>query len=182
MLPAVRDLQSTIAQEQQALAPQQQFIDQQITANDTSGTAQMQGLDTTKNNAFDQITQGAQNKGMLFSGVPIDEQAKYIGSTYIPAVANLQATIAGTRAQLIGKKLDLNKGAYDKASALVEGDRAVLNDWNKMTQQQQYQASEADKQRVFQAQQASLDRGAAAANAAASRAAAKDNLPTQPNS
>lgn len=164
MPPTVRDLQTAIAQEQAALKPQQDIIDLQIASNDTSGLAQEAGLAAQQKTAFGQIEQGAQNKGMLFSGFTPDEQAKYTANTYLPALAQLQSTIAGTRAQLMGKKADLNKSAYDKASALVENDRAVLADWNKMTVQQQFQASEADKQRVYEATQREKDRQAAAAN------------------
>lgn len=176
MPPAIRNLQTAIAQEQQSMAPQQQFIDEQISANASSGAAQEAGLGAQQKTAFGQIEQGAQNKGMFFSGFSPDEQAKYTANTYLPALAQLQATIAGTRSQLVGKKLDLNKGAYDKASALVEQDRNVLNDWNKMTAQQQFQASEADKQRAydagqnlqkqnFDANQNAMNRSAAAAQA-----------------
>ena len=178
MPPTVRDLQTAIAQEQAALKPQQQLLDEQITNNANAGQAQEAGLRATQQTAFGQIEQGAQNKGMLFSGFTPDEQAKYTANTYLPALANLQATIAGTRAQLMGKKADLDKSAYDKASAMVENDRAVLNDWNKMTFQQQFQASEAEKQRAFDAQQREAQRNFDAKQNDANRAAsAASNAP-----
>lgn len=161
--PQVRELQSLIAEQRQAIAPQQQLIDASIQANDISGQAQLKGLDVQKQNEFGRIEQGANDKGMLFSGFSPDEQAKYLGASYLPKVAELQATIAAGRSSLLGKKADLETTAFDKATAMREQDSAVLRDWEKMTAQQQFESSEADKQRVFQARQNELERQASAA-------------------
>ena len=175
--PAVRQLQDLIGTIGQSVQPQQQLLDQQIIQNDQSGAAQVAGLDATKNKAFGQIEQGAQNKGMFFSGFTPDEQADYTATSYLPALANLQSTIASVRGNLIGQKNALNTDVFNKAFDTQNQDQAVLNDWNKMTAQQQFEASEADKQRVFTAQQNQKDRSASAANAAASRS--NEPTPTQ---
>lgn len=172
--PAVRNLQDLIATIGQSVQPQQQLLDQQIVQNDQAGAAQVAGLDARKTQAFGQIEQGAQNKGMFFSGFAPDEEANYTADTYLPALANLQSTIAQTRAGLIGQKNELNTGVFNKAFDTQQQDQAVLNDWNKMTAQQQFEASEADKQRVFTAQQNEKDRATSRSNAAAS----KSNEPT----
>lgn len=169
--PAVRDLQALIQQQQDALKPQTDLIDSSISANDQSGAAQVAGLGAQKDTAFGQIVQGAQNKGMYFSGFTPDEEAKYTAGTYLPALAQLQSTIAQTRASLLGKKADLNKGAFDVATQQHENDLKTLNDWNQMTAQQQFQASQADKDRAFQAQQNLLKINADARNTAAQIAA-----------
>jgi len=153
MQPQVRDLNGLIATLTQGAQGQFNQIDSDIAANDKAGTAQVAGLDAKKTRAFGDIEQGAQNKGMFFSGFSPDSQARYTADTYLPALAQLQQTIAGTRSQLLGKKADINANLFDKAFATQEGDRSVLNDWNKMTAQQQFEASQADKQRAFEAQQ-----------------------------
>lgn len=175
MQPNVRDLQSLIAEQQTGIKPQLDLVDQSISANDNSGAAQIAGLGAQQKQAFGQIEQGAQNKGMFFSGFTPDEQAKYTASTYLPALAQLQQTIAGTRANLLGKKADINKGAFDVATQQREGDRQVLADWNKMTAQQQFNVSEAEKQRVYDAGQNEANRNNATriANIGASAQAAK---------
>lgn len=165
--PAVRDLQSLIAEQTAALNPQLNLIDQSITSNDQSGAAQEQGLAAKKDTAFSDITQGAQDKGMYFSGFSPNEQAKYTAGTYLPALAQLQSTIAQTRASLLGKKADLNKGAFDVASQQHENDLKTLADWNQMTATQQFNASESEKQRAFEAQQNVLKINADARNTAA---------------
>lgn len=168
MPPQVRDINTLIAQQQASLQPQYNLIDEGINANEQSGQAQLQGLEATKNKTFGQIEQAASDKGMYFSGFSPNEQAEYTASTYLPAVAQLAGTIASARNQLLGKKADLGKSAFDTATRMQENDIAVLNDWNKMTQQQQFQASEADKQRVFEAQQNEKNRQASAAKGSGS--------------
>lgn len=168
--PQVRDLNKLVTTLTSGAKGQFDQINSDIAANDASGQAQIAGLDAKKNTAFKDITQQSQNKGMFFSGFSPDAQASYTSDTYLPALAQLQQTIAGTRSQLLGKKADLNAGIFTKAFDTQEQDRAVLNDWNKMTAQQKFDASEADKQRAFTAQQNERDRAVSVANNARSNA------------
>lgn len=170
MPPAVRDLQALIAEQSKSIAPQLGLIDESIQANDNSGQAQQQGLQAQQKQSFGDIEQAAQNKGMYFSGFSPDQQAKYTSTTYLPALAQLQAAIASTRNSLLGKKADLNKDVFDTATRLREGDVANLADYNKMIQQQQFQAAEAEKQRGFDAQQNAANRAASAAGRASQNA------------
>lgn len=158
MQPQVRNLQDLIKTQQDALQPQYSLIDQSIAANDTSGTAQVAGLEAKKTQAFGDITQAANDRGGYFSGYTPHEQATYTAGTYLPALAQLQSTIAQTRMGLLGKKADLGTKAFDTAYASQENDRQILADWEKMTAEQQFNASEADKTRVFTAQQNAADR------------------------
>lgn len=163
--PQVRDLQAVIGQIGQSVIPMKQQIDADIAANEQYGTAQLAGLEAKKVKGFQQIDQNAQNKNMFFSGLSADDQAEYLSDTYLPAVAQLQNTIATTRSGLLKEKLGLDQNVFDKSWTAVEGDRAVLADWNKMTAQQQFEASEADKQRVWQAQQNEKDRATSLSSA-----------------
>lgn len=56
--------------------------------------AEQAGLDAAKTNAFGDINVTANDRGMSYSGMPITEQARYTGATYLPAVANLKNTYA----------------------------------------------------------------------------------------
>ena len=84
----------TIQQIQQELdsvyAPQRQQVQQQIDAMPAYYAAQSAGLDQAKTNAFSDITAGANARGMVYSGMPIKEQATYVGTKYLPALAGLQ--------------------------------------------------------------------------------------------
>ena len=143
--PVVRDLNQLVSEYGRSVEPQKQLIDTDIANNEKSGQAQIEGLGAAKDRAFGKITQAAQNKGMLFSGFAPDAQAEYTASTYLPALAKLQAAIANTRTSLLGKKADIDKNVYDKAFATRESDISAKRSWD---------AAEAEKQREFQRQQA----------------------------
>ncbi|UOF80551.1 hypothetical protein [Caudoviricetes sp.] len=170
-MPPVRELQSLIAEQQQAIAPQKALIDQSIEQNAAAGAAQEAGLAATQKKAFGNIEQAAQNKGMFFSGFSPDQQAEYTSSTYLPALAQLQATIAQTRSNLLGKKADLDSDVFKTATGMRENDIQILRNWEKMTAEQQFNASEAEKQRVFQARENEATRQHESRQNAANRAA-----------
>lgn len=168
--PTVRDLNGLIQTIGQSIVPLKDQIDTDIAANEKYGEAQVAGLEAKKTRAFGDIEQAAQNKGMFFSGFSPDAQATYTADTYLPALASLQQTIAQTRSGLMKEKLGLDKDVFDKAFSSQESDRAILADWNKMTAQQQFEATEAEKQRVWQAQQNEQDRATQLSSARISNA------------
>ncbi len=174
MAPQVRDLQSLIAEQTASLKPQYDLIDTSITGNETAGQAQELGLGAKKDTAFKQIGQASQDKGMFFSGFSPNEEAQYTAGTYLPALAQLQATIASTRSNLLGKKADLGKSAFDTATNIREGDISNKNSWDAAERQRAFQAeqdriqrensaAEAEKNRRFEAGQGAANRAASAA-------------------
>jgi hypothetical protein len=179
--PKVRKLQALVKQYSKAFAPQQKLIKEDIAANEASGAAQEAGLQATAERSYDAIRQEAEDKGMSFSGFTPTEQAEYNATTYLPALANLQATIAGVRGGLLREGAGLTTQATQQALATREGDIAYRRSWVDERGRRHYESKEAAKQRQFQAGQAALDRSAAASNAAASRAAAaeQDKLPSK---
>lgn len=83
-------------------------------------SADMAGLEQAKKDSFDQITTGANRRGMFYSGVPIKEQAQYVGQNFLPGVANLKNRYAGIRgnlyqtlAQTLGN-IDVEKNKYGR--------------------------------------------------------------------
>lgn len=175
--PAVRDINNIIKELNPSVAAQKKLIDADIAMNATAGAAQEAGLAAQAQQAYGQIEQRAQDKNMLFSGFSPSEQANYNATSYLPALAQLQATIAGTRSQLLGKKADIDTNIFNKAFDTRENDIAVANDWKKMDYQQQWQAKQSQLDRDFQASQNALDRAeqqkdraAAAAQVAAGNA------------
>ena len=85
-----RDINQIMQELDSYYAPSINSNQQQLNELPAYYTAQQQGLDQTKTNAFSDITAGANSRGVLYSGIPIGEQAKYVGGTYLPAVAALK--------------------------------------------------------------------------------------------
>lgn len=175
--PTVDDLQTLINQYKTALAPQQQVLDSQITANDTSGQQQIQGLDAQKTTAFKGITQAANDRGGYFSGFTPDQEATYTAGTYLPALAQLQGTIASTRASLLGKKADLDTQANTSAIDTRNNQMSALQVWQNQQDQLAAQAAEAERQRQFTAQQQAAQNAFTASQNAADRSAKASSSP-----
>jgi hypothetical protein len=169
--PAVTDLNALIAQYQAALKPQGDILDQQIDKNTQSGTAGVAGINAQKDQAFGGIEQNASDKGMAFSGFGLDAQAKYLGGTFAPALANLQSTIEQTRLGLLGKKADLNVQANQSALDQNNREKTAYQQWVADQEKVAAQAAENERQRQWEAQQNTLNRNATAANSRASAAA-----------
>lgn len=139
--------------------PQVQNVQTQIDALQPQQDAQQASLDQAKVNAFKDITNSANSKGMLFSGFTPDQQATYIGTKYLPAVANLKTSFNNTKNTLLGQ---INTIQSQRAKDAL----GTVSDYQKT------QADNAYKQ-------ANLDLGYARlnssnANSAANRAAANN--------
>lgn len=180
--PAVQDLNSLIGQYTTALAPEKTQLDTQITANDTSGQQQAQGLDAAKTQAFGDITQQANDRGGYFSGFSPDAQAKYTAATYLPALAQLQTTIAGTRSSLLGKEADLTTQANTSALTQQQQEQSDLEKYNEQQQANAQAAAATAQQEQFTAGENAKDRAATAANNNASISASNASKAVSPDS
>lgn len=76
------------------------FYNEGVEATAPQEQADLAGLEAAKTNAFNSITTGANRRGMLYSGVPLKEQAQYVGENYLPSIANLKGRYAGMRDNL----------------------------------------------------------------------------------
>lgn len=81
--------------------------------------AQQSSLDQAKVNAFQDITNSANSKGVLFSGFTPDQQAQYIGTKYLPAVANLNTTFQNNKNTLLDKINQINSTRSQQAQGIV---------------------------------------------------------------
>lgn len=169
--PAVRNLNTLVSEIGKSVQGQKSLIDADIAANARAGEAQEMGLAAQAQQAYADIDQRAQDKGMFFSGFSPTEQAQYNSSTYLPALANLQATIAQTRSALMGKKADLDTNVFNKAFDTREGDVNRRFQYTERVAGQQFSSSEAEKARQFEARENAATRAAQAAQSAANRAA-----------
>jgi hypothetical protein len=167
--PQVQDLNALINQYQTALKPQADAIDTQIAGNETSGQQQTQGLDAQKTTAFKGITQQANDRGGYFSGFTPNEEATYTAGTYLPALAQLQSTIANTRSQLLGKKADLSSSANTSAINEQHSQQSAFDAWQQQQEQLAAAAAEAEKTRQFTAGQNAQDRALKSSEISASR-------------
>lgn len=98
--------------------PQADVVNSQLSALPGQSQAQIAGLDQAKANAFNDITAGANSRGVLYSGIPIAEQGKYVGANYLPALANVQKAQTDQTTALQGKLADITAQKAQQAYSI----------------------------------------------------------------
>lgn len=112
--------------------PQRDVYNKQINALPGQQQAQMKGLDAAKTDAFNQIVTGANRRGVAFGGIPLEEQQSYLGSSYLPAVANLKNRFEQNRfslqaalQELAAKQRGEARDIYDREWAREQAEAAA---------------------------------------------------------
>lgn len=100
--------------------PQKDVINSQIGALDPQQQEEQKGLEAAKQDAFGQITQQANRRGLFYSGIPVAEEQKYTGASFLPAVANLRSRYAQQRFNLQNALADLTKDQYLKGQDIYQ--------------------------------------------------------------
>lgn len=174
--PTVQALNDLVSQYTTAQAPQQAQLDSEEAQNETSGSTQQAGIDQAKTNAFSTIAQNANARGATFSGFTPNAEAGYVGATYLPALAKLQAAIATTRNTIVGNKATLTSQANTDALNEQKTEQAALDTWNQNQAQMAQQEKLQQEAEAASARENALNRASSqsiASTRAASSAAAK---------
>lgn len=166
--PKVQSLSQIMNDLAPAYKQQTSLIQQQQAGLDAKYAEQQKGLDARKAQEFTNINNQATGRGMAFSGIPLDEQATYLSTHYLPAIANLKQQQNDENMSLSKSLADIYSQQYTAAFNTRQSQQSALNAWNLQQMQLEAQAREAEKQRKFEAEQNAANRAATAANAAAS--------------
>lgn len=89
-----RALSQIMAELNSVYNPQRDLYNTQLQSIDPQMQAEEQGLQAAKADSFGEIQTMANRRGLNFSGIPLQEQAKYTGQSFLPAVANMKAKFA----------------------------------------------------------------------------------------
>lgn len=156
--PQVQSLEQIMAELNPAFAPQSDVIAKKQAGLGAKTAASQAGLDATKAQAMNTINTQVTGKGMAFSGIPADEQATYLSTAYMPAVANLKAAEAEQGTALEQQQADLFAKKYTSAYDTRGKQLDTQNQWNLSERQNEFNAAEAAKARSFSASQAAAER------------------------
>ena len=154
-----QQLEQIISELNNVYDPRRQINRDQQAALDPALHAEEQGLQAAKQDAFGQINDQANRRGMFYSGMPIAEEQRYTGSTYLPALANLRGKYTQQGFNLKDALSEINAKQYGQANDIWQGQKTT-----------------DEEQRRWQAQ---FDQ-TAAANAASQRASAGGQPTTTP--
>lgn len=89
--------------------PTRQVIRQQQSQIDPRIQAQLGGLEAERTRTFGDITRDAQRRGLTFSGLPMQEQARYLGERFLPRQAELKQAGVEARTTLASQLAQLEK-------------------------------------------------------------------------
>lgn len=156
--PQVQPLAEIMAELEPATSAQTSLIQKKQAGLGAKYGAQVAGLDAAKANTFNTINNQATGRGMAFSGIPLDEQSVYLSEKYLPARAGLVMQENEESMALEGDLADIYSANYQNAFNTQKGQKSDLNTWNMQEMQNQFSASEAEKDRTFKANQAAQDR------------------------
>jgi hypothetical protein len=140
-----QDLNAIISELDAAYNPSRQTINDRINGLQGAESADIAGLEGQKVQAFDDITNGARSKGMGFSGIPIQEQAKYTASSFLPAVAKVKQSYNDGRNSLVDALNNMNIDQRKTAMSIRETqqNRDFESQQAALTRQAQERASSA---------------------------------------
>lgn len=102
--------------------PQRDVYSKQVDTLDPQMAAEQQGLQAQQQDSFKQITDTANRRGLLFSGIPLQEQAAYTGQSFLPAVANLKSKYAQQRFNLQDAIAKITQDQYLKGQDIYQGE------------------------------------------------------------
>jgi len=122
-----RSLDDIIASLNSVYQPQIGLIQKQQAALPQQAQAQVDALGAKKDQAFGDILNGARQRGLGFSGIPLGDQAKYLSTDYAPALANLQTASTNQATSLQQAILQLQQQQNTQGQSIYqsEQDRAA---------------------------------------------------------
>lgn len=161
--PTVQSLDQIMAGLQPGYQEQQGILDQQIANTDVTNAASKSALNAAKTQGFNKINTDASERGVAFGGVPIDEQANYLSTEYLPGVQKADAQTKADKLTLGGQKAVLGTEQRNNALKMQGDQQGSLNSWNLQLMQNEFSARENEKNRAAEAANSAANRAATAA-------------------
>lgn len=144
MPPTVRTLDELYSQSNSLYDPLRNNYRSQMSAAEQSLPELEKPLYAAKDRAFKDISQLASNKGMLFSGFAPDQQAKYVGEKFMPALTDLRSKVQDNIGRLQSALLGLDTEQRKGAMGLRENDLSKLYDYNKEQDRRKFDKEQSD--------------------------------------
>lgn len=156
--PRVQTLAEAMADLNPAYAASKDVVNKQISGLGAKYDAQRAGINAARGQGFNTINNQATGRGASFSGIPIDEQATYLSTKYLPGMqqADYQQNEEGL--QLKGKLSDIDKELRLGAVGRIDKQQSSLDAWNSARAAEAFQAAENAKNLAAQARENELNR------------------------
>lgn len=162
--PTVQTLDEIMASLQPGYAAQQGIINQQIANTDATSKAQKLALDAAKSKSFNAINNQATARGMSFSGIPLDEQATYLSTAYLPGIQKIDSETNAAKLTLAGQAAELGTDQRKTALNVQQNQQSAFNAWNLQERSLEAQARENAANRAANAAQKAAETPSLKAN------------------
>lgn len=145
----------TLAESMAALGPgyeeQQSLYGEQIEGLGGQFDSQRQRLEGQRVQTFEDINNAATGRGVgaAFSGVPINEQNRYLANEFLPGQQALVEQENAQRMDLRMSQAELSTEQRTTALSRIDQQQQSLNQWNLQQAQLEAQRREAELQRRF---------------------------------
>ena len=158
--PTVQSVEQVIADLNPAYSGSIDVINNRRAALPGQFQAQRSGLEAEKVVGFNQINNQATGRGMSFSGIPLDEQANYLSTKYLPGLQQLAFQENEQNLALDEALAGINKERRLKAMDVRSNQQSALEKYlaeerERAWQREKFQADQA-MERAKMAQQASI--------------------------
>lgn len=100
--------------------PQRESINKRLSQLPGQAEAEIGGLKAQQETSFNDITDGARQRGIGFSGIPLAEQAKYTANSFLPAVARVRQSQNDASSSLTEALNGINTDQRNKAFGIRE--------------------------------------------------------------
>lgn len=179
--PTVQTLDQIQAELQPGYTAQRGIIQKGIANTNETYKASEMALDAAKTQGFNQINEQATGRGLAFGGIPLEEQADYLSTKYLPGMQQAKAQQQKDILTLEGQNAELDTDIRNRAFGVRENQVGAQNQWNLQQQSQEAAAEAARIERDFEASEAEKARAHEAAQNAAERAASAAAQPKAPS-
>lgn len=164
--PKVQTIAEAMADLNPAYASSKNLVSQKQAALPGKYDAQRAAITAEKGEGFNAINNQATGRGASFSGIPLDEQARYLSTKFLPGMQQADYQQNEEDLALQGQIAGIDKEIATNAIGRVDKQTSDLNSWNQTLQQQQFTAAEAAKDRALTASQGAANRAASASSQA----------------
>ena len=156
--PQVQSIEQIVADQSGAYQPGIDLIGKKQALLPEKFKAAQMGLEGKKTLGFNQINNQATARGMSFSGIPLDEQAQYLASEYLPGMQQLAYQQNEEEMALTGALAEIEKERRLGAFSTRERQQSSLEDYLREERQTAWEKEkfniEMAQRRAEQARQA----------------------------
>jgi hypothetical protein len=160
--PTVQGLDQIIAELNPAYAPRENLLNTQRSGLGIKYDSQRSALGAEKVQGFNQINNQATGRGLSFSGIPLDEQATYLSTKYLPGMQNLASQQNSEDMQLQTALAGIDSERRLRAMDTRQGQQSSLEKYLAEERDRQFRQQEAEKERQAKAREAAASRASSA--------------------